>query len=142
MDVTTNLYIGHPDGDSCMRDIAKSQEPAPIMHGSLDQKDNNRYLSLKVLWVKVIIRAAADYVLYRDSKNLKMKRWAMDAKRWLFEPSDLFNSLESICYHFDLDISKVRKFAKELTRDKIQKMEFLERSPRSATKLITDTWSN
>ena len=123
-----------------MESIAPNTEAAPQTYGSADQQDDRRYLPLKVLWVKVIIRAAADSVLYRDSKNIKLKRWAVDADRWLFGSSALFNSLESVCYHFDMDISRIRKFAKNLTRDSVKKMEFLERSPR-ANKAVADRWS-
>lgn len=101
---------------------------APITYGSMVSSESDRYSSLRLLWIKVVIRAASDWVLYRESKNIKLRRWAEDAYRWLFEPSDLFNSLDNICYLFNLDKTLIRDFATNLTRDQVKKMEFLERN--------------
>ncbi len=99
----------------------------------------------RLLWIKVILRAAYDWVLYRNSKNSINRKIAKDAHSWLFEAAkskkkfiingeievlriELFNSLENICGFLDLDVDSVRKFAKTLTRDDIKKQEFLERT--------------
>lgn len=99
----------------------------------------------RLLWIKVILRAAYDWVLYRNSKNSINRKIAKDAHSWLFEVAktkrkfiingeiealriELFNSLENICGFLDLDVDSVRKFAKTLTRDDIKKQEFLERT--------------
>lgn len=105
-------------------------ENVPATCGTLSPNFKDQYTPLRLLWIKVVIRAASDWVLYRESENLNLKRWAVDARKWLFEPASLFNSLETICFLFDLDLIRVRKFATNLTRDQVKKMEFLERSGR------------
>lgn len=117
-----------------MRKIALD-ENEPATCGTVTPSINDQYVPLKLLWVKVIIRAASDWVLYRESDNINMKRWAVDARKWLFEPSSLFNSLESVCFMFDLELKQVRKFANDLTRDQVKKMEFLERIGRQKSKV-------
>ncbi len=110
----------------------------------------------RLLWIKVILRAAYDWVLYRDSKNLIYKKEAKRAYTWLFESPklkkkvkigkttevvyvDIFNSLENICGCLDLDIEVVRKFAKNLTRDDVRKMEFLERNSKKKRLLLKES---
>jgi len=105
---------------------------------------------IRLLWIKVILRAAYDWVLYRNSKSHIAKKIAEDAHRWLFNPPkekisivignttrlvehQEFNSLENICDAIDLDVDSVRKFARLLTRDAIKKMEFLDRSTKVKT---------
>jgi hypothetical protein len=98
----------------------------------------------RLLWIKVIARAAYDWVLYRDSKSRYYKRLAESAHAWLFdirtykrrivhnneiiereyEPA---NSLNVICDYLDIDAEEVRKFAKRLTRREIRKLEFFNR---------------
>lgn len=103
----------------------------------------------RLLWIKVILRAAYDWVLYRNSKSHIAKKIADDAHRWLFDPpyekrhiqigkitriihQQEFNSLENVCDAIDLNIDSVRKFANSLTRDMVKKMEFLERSSKKS----------
>ena len=105
---------------------------------------------IRLLWIKVILRAAYDWVLYRNSRSHISKKIAEDAYRWLFNPpkekitiiisgsprtieQQEFNSLENICDSIDLDVDSVRKFARVLTRDAIKKMEFLDRSTKVRT---------
>lgn len=83
---------------------------------------------MRLLWIKAIIRAAFDYALYRDHRDLKMRKFALDAERWLFEPSHLINSLENICHALDIDVDLVRGFSRRVTREQVKKMEFLERA--------------
>lgn len=107
----------------------------------------------RLLWIKVILRAAYDWVLYRSSKNSINRKIAKDAHSWLFESTttkhkiestngpqiiqvDFFNSLENICGFLDLDIDIVRKFASTLTRDEIKKQEFLERASSKKKNLL------
>ena len=108
-------------------------------------KKIDQHECFRLLWIKVILRAAYDWVLYRDSSNNISKKIADDAYRWLFDPpkekktvkldnknvvifTQEFNALENICDSIDLDIDSVRRFANNLTRDQIKKMEFLERN--------------
>jgi hypothetical protein len=93
----------------------------------------DRYSPYRLLWVKVIIRAAYDYALWKDSPELRLRKYAQDAERWLFEPSDLELSFESICFKFDLPIEKIREYAKNLTKDEVKKLEFRERHGREPT---------
>lgn len=83
---------------------------------------------MRLLWIKAIIRAAFDYALYKGHRDLKLRKFALDAERWLFEPSRLINSLESICQALDINIDLVRTFSRRVTREQVKKMEFLERA--------------
>lgn len=89
-----------------------------------------KYVPYRLLWVKVIIRAAYDYALWRESDNLHQRKFALDAEKWLFEPSTLSNGFENICYAFDLDVGGIRKYARALTREEVKKLEFKERQSR------------
>jgi hypothetical protein len=84
----------------------------------------------RLLWLRVFIRAAYDYALWRDATDIRLRKWAEDARKWLFDPSDLEFSLESLCYLFCLPITKLRKYARELTKDDVKKLEFKERQGR------------
>lgn len=86
-----------------------------------------RYVPYRLLWVKVIIRAAYDFALWKDSRDLRLRKYAQDAEKWLFEPSTLVNSFENICYLFGLDIKKIRQYAQKLTKEDVKKLEFRER---------------
>ena len=79
------------------------------------------------MWLKVIVRAAFDWVSYRDSDKLLQKKLADSASLWLFEPSDLFNGFDSICLSLDIDPCRVRSWVKGLSKDQIAKIEHLER---------------
>ncbi len=89
-----------------------------------------RYVPYKVLWAKVIIRAAYDYALWKDSKDLRLKKFAQDAERWLFEPSDIELSFENICSSFDFPIERIRTRTRAMTKDDVKKLEFRERHGR------------
>lgn len=90
-----------------------------------------RYVPYKVLWAKVIIRAAYDYALWRDSKDLRLKKFAQDAERWMFESSDAELSFENICSSFDFPIERIRKRTRAMTKDDVKKLEFRERHGRT-----------
>lgn len=98
------------------------------MASSLPAPPPERYAPVRLLWIKAIIRAAFDYALYRDHRDLKLRKFAIDAERWLFEPSLLINSLENICQSLDINIDLVRIFSRRVTREQVKKMEFLERA--------------
>jgi len=89
-----------------------------------------RYVPYRLLWAKVIIRAAYDYALWKDSKELRLRKYAQDAERWLFESSSLELGFESICFKFDFPIDKIRERARKLTKDDVKKLEFRERHGR------------
>ncbi len=88
----------------------------------------DRYVGVRALWIKVIIRAAFDWVSYRDSLKLPQQKLAENAYKWLFCESNLLNSFENICYHFlDLSPEKIRKWACSITKEHVAKIEHLER---------------
>lgn len=90
-----------------------------------------RYVPIRVLWAKVIIRAAYDYALWKDSKDMRLRNFAKDAERWLFEPSDFELSFENICSSFDFPMEKIRQKTRSLTKQDVKKLEFRERHGRS-----------
>lgn len=86
-----------------------------------------RYTPYKVLWAKVIIRAAYDYALWKDSRDIRLRKCAQEAEQWLFEPSSLELGFENICFAFDFPVERIRYRTRSLTRDDVKKLEFLER---------------
>lgn len=90
-----------------------------------------RYLPYRILWAKVIIRATYDYALWKDSKDMRLRNFAKDAERWLFESSDLELSFENICAQYDFPIEKIRQKTRALTKQDVKKLEFRERQGRS-----------
>lgn len=93
----------------------------------------DRYAPFKLLWLKVIIRAAYDYALWKDSKDLRHRKFAEDAGKWLFDPSGHENSLEHVCELWGLPLRRMREFARNLTKDDVKKLEFKERQGRDLT---------
>ncbi len=97
----------------------QTPSPAPAVE--------DRYVGVRALWIKVIIRAAFDWVSYRDSSNIRLKKLAESASTWLFQPSELFNSFEGVCKFVDLPPEKVRGWVQALTKEHVAKIEHLER---------------
>lgn len=93
--------------------------------------NSERYLPYRILWAKVIVRATYDYALWRDSPDPRLKKFAEEAEKWLFEPSDLELSFENICFAFDFPIEKIRQKTRLLTRNDVKKLEFMDRHGRS-----------
>jgi len=94
-------------------------EPAPFIL--------EKYDPYRVLWVKVIQRAAFDYVLWKDSKKLGLRRYAQCAERWFFSESSLVNSFVSICGVLGLDPDYIRNLVRHLTKEQVKKLEMKER---------------
>lgn len=90
-------------------------------------------LPYKILWAKVIVRAAYDYALWKNSDDIRLRRFADDAARWLFDSPDpdLELSFENICFAFDFPVEKIRKKTRTLTREDVKKLEFRERQGRT-----------
>jgi hypothetical protein len=80
--------------------------------------------------MKVIIRAVFDWVSYRDSLKIELRKEADMAFKWLFKPSELFNSFENVCAMIDLPPEKLRKWARSLSKEQVAKIEHLEREGR------------
>lgn len=91
------------------------------------QRSVDRYVGYRALWMKVIIRAAFDWVSYRDSTKLELRKEAEKAYKWLFESSLLFNSFENVCSIVDLPPDMMRYWVRSLTREHVAKIEHLER---------------
>lgn len=106
-----------------MRSESVCFSPEPIYGPGPD----DRYAGIRALWIKVIIRAVFDWVSYRDSDRLHQRKLAESAEIWLFQPSELFNAFDNICMYIDLDPERVRRWAKNMDRDQVAKIEHLER---------------
>lgn len=98
-----------------------------IRHGFDPSLYHERYSPVRMLWLRVIVRAAWDLAMYKDSTKIKEQKLAQDAERWLFEPSSLINGLENICRTLGVSIESARRFAREMTKDKVRKMDLCER---------------
>jgi glutamate/tyrosine decarboxylase-like PLP-dependent enzyme len=88
---------------------------------------DDRYVGIRALWIKVIIRAIYDWVTYRDSTKLQQIKRAEGAEIWIFRPSELFNSFESACHYVGLDPDRVRTRIRSMSREDVGKIEYLER---------------
>lgn len=89
-----------------------------------------RYIPYKILWAKVIIRAAYDYALWKDAKDFRLKKYAQEAEQWIFESSSLELGFENICFAFDFPVERIRARTRALTKDDVKKLEFRERHGR------------
>lgn len=95
----------------------------------LNQRSCDRYVGYRALWMKVIIRAAFDWVSYRDSNKLELRKIADSSYHWIFEPNRLFNSFENVCQLVGLAPSTIRSWVRTLTKEHVAKIEHLEREP-------------
>lgn len=100
------------------------------------QRSVDRYVGYRALWMKVVIRAAFDWVSYRDSLKMEHRKEAERAYRWLFEKNELFNSFENVCHLVDLPPDKLRKWVMALTKEHVAKIEHLERESLSPIGLL------
>lgn len=87
----------------------------------------DRYMGVKSLWLKVIVRAMFDWASYRDSQKLQDQKKAQDAYAWLFKESELFNSFKNVCMILSINPDKIRQLALKMTKDDVAKIEFKER---------------
>lgn len=99
-----------------------------VLYGTISQSSSeDRYVGIRALWLKVIIRAIFDWVSYRDSTKLQQKKLAENAHNWLFQTSELFNGLPSICEQLEIDIVRIREKARTMSKEEVAKIEHLER---------------
>jgi len=129
--------------------LAKSYVPAHVffpatrkLHCDTPQRGTDRYVGCRALWMKVIIRAAFDWVSYRDSTKLDKLKDAESGYRWLFEDSELFNSFDTICQLVDLPVDKVRRWVSSLTKEHVAKIEHLERESVSNQVVLIEATRN
>jgi hypothetical protein len=73
-----------------------------------------------------------DWVSYRDSTKLPLRKYADDAYRWLFCSSEVFNSFQNLCHYLEIDPNEVRMQAGRLDRKQVAKLELLDRMPAPA----------
>ncbi len=100
-----------------------------------------RYVPYRLLWAKVIVRAAYDFALWKDSRDVRLRNYARDAERWLFDEekygsAGFMNSFNRICEVLNIDRQRIRDYAKNLTRDQVKKLEFMEREGRDLIREI------
>lgn len=120
--------------------MSQSSEPKSLYQDSTPTAAlEDRYVGIRVLWLKVIIRSVFDWVSYRDSNKPWLKKYADAAASWLFVEGDYFNSFTNICAQLDLSPSLVRKWARSMSKDMVTKMEHLERDHVVSTKAIAKT---
>jgi len=100
-----------------------------------------RYSGPKVLWMRVIVRAAFDLASYKNDNRLALRKYADNAHKWLFEKSHLFNSFENICAMLGLNAVPIRNWAAKLTKEEVMKMEHLDRRPLTDSFEILDRGS-
>lgn len=106
--------------EEAVKDLAS----VPTLSEPFNEK---RLAPFKILWFLIVRQAIVDYVKWRGSSNLSNKREAEDARRWLFEESDLSNSMEVACQVLDINKEMIRDLASRLTPKDIRKMEFQDR---------------
>lgn len=96
--------------------------------------NNDRYEGVRILLMKVIVRAMFDLASYRDHPNMEKRKEADSARKWLFEPSDYENSFENVCEMLNLNPKKIRERASTMTKADVAKIEFKDRKPISEKK--------
>ena len=90
---------------------------------------DRRYSGVRMLWIKVIIRAAYDWVTYRDSSKLQLRKYAESADAWLFGESHVFNSFENVCKYINANPVRVRARIRTMSKEDAKKIEYLDRLP-------------
>ncbi len=90
---------------------------------------DRRYSGVRMLWIKVIIRAAYDWVTQRDSTKYHKRLEAKSAEVWLFHESHVFISFENICRYNDVDPERVRIRIRNMSKEDAKKIEYLDRFP-------------
>ena len=93
------------------------------------RENDDRYAGVRILLMKVIIRAMFDYASYKDHPKLDKRKDAENARVWLFERSEHPNSFESICLALSLQPRKIRDRARTMTKEDVAKIEFKDRRP-------------
>jgi hypothetical protein len=113
---------------SAVAEIDTEEDGIPPALPYATSRFDDRYTGIRILWLKVIVRAIFDWITYRDSDRLMQKKLADSAHSWLFDQSILFNGFENICTNLGINPMKVRERAKCMTREDVAKIEHLERT--------------
>ncbi len=98
------------------------------LYAEVDSSTNDRYSGIRTLWAKVIQRAAFDWVTYRHSQKLGLKKYADNAHAWIFEPSTLFNSFANACHYVGADPDQVRESIRNMKAEDVSKVEYTDRT--------------
>ena len=98
-----------------------------VLTPGYDSFDEGKVMPFRILWLLIIRQAIFDYVKWKNSTNINNRRDAEDARRWLFEESDLLNSMKVACQVTGVDKQTIRNTAMKLTPQDIRKMEFQDR---------------
>ena len=98
-----------------------------VLTSGYDSFDEGKVMPFRILWLLIIRQAIFDYVKWKNSTNINNRRDAEDARRWLFEESDLLNSMKVACQVTGVDKQTIRNTAMKLTPQDIRKMEFQDR---------------
>lgn len=108
-------------------ELDSGDDGVPPLFPFPNSRFDDRYTGVRILWLKVIVRAIFDWVTYRDSSRLMQKKLADSAHSWLFDRSELFNGFESICTNLNINPIRIRGRARCMTREDVAKIEHLER---------------
>lgn len=151
--VLTKLCHRHPDLRPALKkathvlreallDLQGTLQPAAVpakkrpTRPRYDPHEGNEQGSLaKALLLEVILRAASDWVLYKEHPRLMYQDWAKDAATWLFEEAPghpnwrerarngkTLTSFVAICEVLDFDPELVRRHIRSLTKQRIVSM--------------------
>lgn len=96
----------------------------PFEHWS--QRTKQRYSPYRTLWLRVIIRAAFDYAQNKTSRDLRNRRVAEEAYRWLFEENHSLFSFQNLCEAYGFPRERLREWARKITKKDVKKMEQLD----------------
>ena len=101
------------------------------MFDSMPGRDPNddRYSGVRILLMKVIIRAMFDWASYKDHPKMEKRKDAESARTWLFEKSNHPNSFENLCLMLGLNPKRIRERASVMTKEDVAKIEFKDRRP-------------
>lgn len=105
-----------------------------LMHSS---EMEDRYAGIRLLWAKAILRAINDYVSYKDSNKIGLKKYAESAQRWLFFQDESYNSLDNVCQMLGISSERVRNRAMTMTKDEIAKVEYIDRTSGPKSNFLT-----
>ena len=111
------------DSDS----VIELQETSVFRDSVCGPSADDRYSGVRMLWIKVIIRAIYDWITYRDSTKFHFKKLAESAEIWMFQESYTFNSFDNICRYISLEPDMVRGRIKLMSKEDAKKIEFLDR---------------
>jgi hypothetical protein len=77
----------------------------------------------------VTAKAVSDYVRYKGSSDGRMRRWAKDAERWLFqngvapEKEPFLGSFSWVCMILDKDLGKAREIIRTMKVSDLPKVD-------------------